>query len=82
MPSLDIELHIDADRLLEYYRGRARTVHATASNGQTVNFPASALQAHVTADGIHGWFRLEFDEHYKLLRLEKREDGPALDCTA
>jgi len=76
MPSLTLELHVPADRFLDYYRGVARMVHATAVNGQTVNFPAAALQRHVTPDGVHGWFELEFDDDRKLIRLD-RTDPPA-----
>lgn len=70
MPDLILELHITADQMLGYYRGAVRTVVARATNGQTVQFPASVLQKHVTADGIHGRFRMEFDENHKFLRLE------------
>jgi hypothetical protein len=79
MPALLLELHVSPDDLLDYYRGVARTVHTTAANGQTVNFPASALQRHVTVDGVHGWFRLEFDENNKFVRLDRQEMKPGLD---
>ena len=75
MPSLILELHIPAERFLDYYRGVARMAHATALNGQTVSFPAAALQRHVAPDGIHGWFELEFDDHRKFIRLD-RTDPP------
>lgn len=69
MPDLILDLHISADRMLAYYRGEARTVHARATNGQTVQFPASVLQKHVGKDGIHGRFRMEFDENHKFVQL-------------
>lgn len=71
MPDLILDLHISAERMLAFYRGEARTVHAHATNGQTVQFPASVLQRHVTKDGVHGRFRMEFDENHKFLRLEQ-----------
>jgi hypothetical protein len=82
MPSLFLRLDISPDDLLDYYRGLARTVQARASNGQTVNFPASALQRHVTKEGVHGDFRLEFDEHHKFVRLEPVKNPPGFDQTA
>lgn len=82
MPSLYLELHVSADDLLDYYRGQARTVHATAASGQTVNFPASAIQRFVTTEGVHGWFRLDFDEHHKFVRLDRCPPGTGLDHTA
>lgn len=77
MPSLILELHIPAERMLDYYRGVARMVHAMAINGQTVSFPAAALQRHVTLDGVHGWFELEFDGSRKLIRLDRADPPPA-----
>ena len=76
MPSLNIELHLRSDQMLDYYRGAARNVIALAANGQTVQFPAAALQQHVTTEGVHGWFRLEFDQTHKFVHLE-RIDSPA-----
>ncbi len=82
MPSLYLEIHVGPDDLLDYYRGEARTVHARATNGQTVNFPASAIQRYVTTEGVHGWFRLEFDEHHKFVRLERCAPPTGFDGTA
>ena len=53
-----------------YYRGQVRSIRARATNGQTVQFPASALQKFILKDGVHGSFRIEFDEHYKFIGLE------------
>lgn len=56
--------------MLAYYRGDARAVRARATNGQSVQFPASVLQKHITEDGVHGRFRMEFDSNNKFVRLE------------
>lgn len=82
MPSLLIQLAISADDLLDYYRGSARVVHAVAADGRTVNFPASALQRHVTEAGVHGWFRLEFDEKLKFVSLERTKPDGGINVTA
>ncbi len=71
MPDLVIELNLSAAQVLAYYRGQARAVQARATTGQVVQFPASALQRHVTVDGIHGHFRIEFDAQYKFVRLDR-----------
>ncbi|GEM_PF-411774 len=78
MPSLRIHLNISADEMLEYYRGVARSVHAKATNGQTVQFPASALQKFVTKEGVCGAFELVFDDQNKylaLLPVTSKSDG-------
>lgn len=71
MPDLVLELHLSNEKLLAYYRGEARTVRARATNGQTIQFPVSVLQKHVLPDGVHGVFRMEFDEHNKFVQLER-----------
>lgn len=82
MPHLDLQLNISADEMLEYYRGTARVVCAVADNGQTVNFPAGAVQRFVTEHGVHGRFRLIFDHNNKLLTLEPAPQSGALDQRA
>lgn len=74
MPELEVQLDITPTKLLSYYRGQATTVRARATNGQTVQFPATALQKVVAQDGIHGLFRIEFDEQNKFQRIV-RVDG-------
>jgi hypothetical protein len=75
MPVLVVDLAIGAEKLAAYYRGEARTVRARATNGQTVQFPTSILQKHISKDGIHGRFQLEFDEQNKFVGLHRLADG-------
>jgi hypothetical protein len=69
MPALILHLNISADKIVGYYRGDIKTVQARAINGQTIQFPASALQKHILPDGVHGRFRIEFDERNKFISL-------------
>ncbi len=69
MPALVIQLSISADKMMGYYRGQVKNVVARATTGQTVQFPASALQKYIMQDGVHGRFRIEFDEHFKFVGL-------------
>lgn len=71
MPALTVDIHLTPAQLLRYYRGQARAVQARATTGQLVQFPAAALQRHVTPDGIHGLFELEFDADHKFVRLDR-----------
>lgn len=73
MAALVIQLTISAEKVLGYYRGQIRTVMARATNGQTIQFPASALRKHIMPDGVNGLFRLEFDENQKFVGLERME---------
>jgi len=72
--SLRFRLDIPAEEYLYYYRGTAREVLATTEDGLRVRFPAGALQPHVTHDGIHGWFEIEFDADHRLRGLHRVAD--------
>jgi len=67
-----VALAISADEYLKMYRGTARQVIATASDGRVVRFPANRLQPFVTRSGIYGQFDLYVDAQHKLLRIERR----------
>jgi hypothetical protein len=71
MPELTLEIHLTPAELLKYYRGDARVVQARAITGESIQFPASALQRHVTIEGIHGVFRIAFDEAHKFRSLDR-----------
>ncbi len=71
MPALVVRLAISAERMLAFYRGRARQVVAVAEDGRTVRFPAEALRPHVRADGVHGRFLVRFDANHRLIGVER-----------
>ena len=78
MPTYEFQLRISPAQYLDYYRGTVRHVIARSTNGLTVQFPASLLQAHVTPEGIRGRFVLTCDEHNKCIGLQRT--GPAADA--
>lgn len=71
MPELTFDLNLSAAKVMAYYRGELRAVQARATTGQLVQFPASALQRLVTPEGVHGRFKLVFDENRKFVGLER-----------
>ena len=71
MTELRFRLRLPRDEALRYYQGRATTVIARATNGQTVSFPAHHIRPYVNADGVNGLFRIVFDANNKLVRLDK-----------
>ena len=75
MPALVLQLSLGSDKIVRYYRGQVKTVIARATSGQTVQFPASALQKHIRPEGVRGTFTIVFDEHYKFVSLERAEPG-------
>ena len=70
MPALDLDLSFSSNQVMGYYRGQVRTIRARATNGQTVQFPASALQKFILQDGVHGRFRIQFDEQHRFVSLD------------
>lgn len=70
MPELVVQVSISPEKVAAYYRGLAPRVMARATNGQTVQFPTSVLHRFITTDGIHGSFRLVFDDANKFVRIE------------
>lgn len=76
MPELTFELNLSAAKVMAYYRGELRAVQARATTGQLVQFPASALQRLITTDGVHGRFKLVFDDNRKFVGLERVPDPP------
>lgn len=72
--SIRFRLAIPADEYLAYYKGQARDAVARTEDGRRVQFPAKALQPHITHQGIHGLFELSFDANHKLLGLKRLGD--------
>jgi Protein of unknown function (DUF2835). len=70
VPELIVSLSLSPEKVAAYYRGEAPRVFARATNGQTVQFPTSVLHKFISTDGIHGRFRLVFDEQHKFVRIE------------
>lgn len=66
MTELTFVLHITPDQYLAYYNGAAKTVAVTTESGVSLKFPANALQKFIGHDGIHGRFKITFDQNNKL----------------
>ncbi len=66
MSTIRIYLHIPKQTLLHYYKGNARSVLTTASDGRRIRFPIACLRPFVRSDGIKGSFELEIDADNRL----------------
>lgn len=69
MSELTFVLHITPDQYLAYYNGAAKTIAVKTEDGLALKFPANALQKFVSRDGIHGRFKISFDQNNKLLGI-------------
>ena len=70
MPDLVVNISLGPEKIAAYYRGEAPRVFARATNGQTVQFPTAVLHKFIATDGVHGRFRLVFDDQHKFVRIE------------
>ena len=66
-----VDVHIHEQELLKLYRGSAQTVQARSRDGRNVQFPAHILRPFVLADGVHGVFKITFDQHFKFHSIER-----------
>lgn len=68
-----VRLAIPRHEFLKLYQGIASDVTAQTVDGLTVRFPAQALRAEVSSDGVYGTFRLTVDHDNKLQSLRRIE---------
>ncbi|MEM7378131.1 MAG: DUF2835 family protein [Pseudomonadota bacterium] len=75
MPSLEVDIALDEERWLQFYRRPGQVIVAHARNGQRIQFPAERMRPFVTASGIHGRFRLTIDAENRLQRIDRVQTG-------
>ncbi|GAB2190826.1 hypothetical protein MAH1_24340 [Sessilibacter sp. MAH1] len=69
---LDLNLNISPVELQKLYTsGGQAPVIATATDGRKVQFPAAFLKPWLTHSGIHGQFRLYFDQNNRMKHVQK-----------
>lgn len=71
MTELTFVLHITPDQYLAYYNGAAKTIAVKTEDGLSLKFPANALQKFITREGIHGRFKISFDQNNKLTGVSR-----------
>lgn len=71
MPDVDVSLSISSHEYLAYYAGIADTVLAKSRDGRRIRFPARVLRPFLTHQGIHGNFRIQFDDRNKFVAIDQ-----------
>ena len=66
-----VDIHLTADEYLKWYRGDASSVVAYSRDGRRIRFPVSSLHPYITHEGVRGSFAVHFNEHNKLVKVEK-----------
>lgn len=71
MQHIIVDIHISPEEWVKLYNGSATDVHATARDGRSVRFPARILSRFYLRNGIHGSFRILFDDQGKFASVER-----------
>ena len=71
MAHADFEISIPNERLLRHYSGHATGIVVTTTTGATLQLPAVAFRKFVSANGLHGRFRVEYSEQNRLTSLRR-----------
>lgn len=71
MSEMTFVLHITPAQYQAYYLGEAKNIVVKTEDGRNLQFPANAMQKFVGHDGIHGRFRIAFDENNKLIGVSR-----------
>jgi len=71
MNEIRFRLEISADEYLRYYRGEVDAVQIRTTDGRLIQFPANVLQKYINQSGVHGSFRIVFDDNNKMVSMER-----------
>ncbi|MDV2080728.1 MULTISPECIES: DUF2835 domain-containing protein [Marinobacter] len=71
MQHIIVDISIGPDEWIKLYQGSARDVHTRARDGRSIRFPARILVPFFLRDGIHGSFRILFDDQGKFHSIER-----------
>lgn len=71
MNEVRFRIAVSAQDFLRYYKQEFDSVLVSTADGRTIQLPAGALQKFVDQSGIHGSFRVIYDDNHKLVRIER-----------
>lgn len=71
MNAVRFRISVSAQEYLRYYKQEVDSVLITAVDGRTIQIPAGALLKFVDQTGIHGSFRVIYNDQNKLVRIER-----------
>lgn len=66
-----VRLDINPKEAMKYYRGEASIVIASDLNGRRIQFPASAIRSLIGESGLHGYYKILYDDNNKLIGIER-----------
>ena len=71
MNEVRFRIAVSAQEYLRYYKQEVDTILVSTADGRTIQLPAGTLLKFVDQSGIHGSFRVIYDDNNKLVRIER-----------
>lgn len=71
MPSYTFRLSLSSEQLLALYRGDAKRLSVLSEQGLRIELSAQHLRRFIGHSGVYGRFRLQTDENYRFIDLER-----------
>ncbi|AOY87986.1 hypothetical protein BKP64_07270 [Marinobacter salinus] len=71
MQQIIVDISISPEEWIKLYQGVATDVRTSARDGRSVRFPARILSRFFLENGVHGCFRILFDEQGKFSSIER-----------
>ena len=71
MQQIIVDISISPDEWIKLFQGVATDVRTTARDGRSVRFPARILSRFYLRDGVHGSFRILFDDAGRFTSIER-----------
>ncbi len=74
MPSVYVRLKMSVKECLEFYTSQAPNAKTYTVDGRSVIFPRRLLRTMVSSDGIHGLFRITYNNQGQFVSIERVAD--------
>ena len=71
MREFEFNMALSAKKTARIYEGMARYILVESESGLTLQLPAVNFREYVTANGIHGRFRVRIDTDNRIIALSK-----------
>lgn len=71
MNEIRFRIAVSAQDFMRYYKREFDSVLVTTADSKIIQLPAGALQKFVDRSGVHGSFRVIYDNNNKLVRIER-----------
>jgi len=66
--TIDVDIHISPEEMQRAYEGIDQ-VFARSLDGRSIRFPVRILWQFISHDGVHGRFRIEYDQYGHFQRV-------------